>query len=563
MIGNVVLNYKIISLLGEGGMGKVYLAEHQSLGRLAAIKILLPELAKNEHIRQRFINEARTLSKLNHQNIVTLYDFSDAGDDLLLVMEYVEGISVDKMIEKTNAPIAEQRCMHIFKQVLEGFSYAHKRGIVHRDIKPANIVLQSDDTPKILDFGIAKIVEGDVKLTKTGTRMGSVVYMSPEQVMGREVDQRSDIYSLGVTLFEMIAGRIPYDTRTESEFDIQTKIVREPIPNIRSLIPSVSEAVESAIIKSTQKDVNYRFQNCEEFIIALSRNTPAQLYDKTVIQQTSMNKTVFQSGPVNLSQNNSSKKNYLPIIGIGAAIVLAIVVLFYIISNNDNPDVEIVNADNQKLTATDKTRSTVDLNGYYEGTIKDGTRWIVKITGFDGKTFEGYNTIYWPSKGSGGLTTTFTGYYDKVTEEIIMNESDGKGSGRFTGMLSSGGKSIQGSWSRYSDGGSFDWDLRKLNNQQENVTRQGSEREQTTGNGKFPEASTRYLSASDLSGLSLYDLKIMRNEIFARHGYIFKTDDMRNHFESQSWYSGRYSNVENMLSDIEKSNVNFIKQYER
>ncbi|MBZ0201606.1 MAG: protein kinase [Ignavibacteria bacterium] len=552
MIGSVVLNYRIVSLIGEGGMGKVYLGEHQSLGRYAAIKVLLPELAKNEHIRQRFINEARTLSKLNHQNIVTLYDFSDAGDDLLLIMEYVEGTPVEKIIESSANPIPELRCINIFKQVLEGFSYAHKRGVVHRDIKPANIVLQADDTPKILDFGIAKIVEGDVKLTKTGTRMGSVVYMSPEQVMGRDVDQRSDIYSLGVTLFEMLAGRLPYDTRTESEFDIQTKIVREPIPHIRAVNPSVSETVENAIIKATEKDVNYRFQSCEEFIIALTQNPAFNQHDKTVFQQPSLNKTVFQSGPVSNPENRSGRKNYLPLIGIGAAVVLAIVILFYIISNNNNPDVVKLPPEGQGPSNEEKLKSTIDLNGYYEGTIKDGTRWIVKIHNFDGRNFEGSNTIYWPSRGSGGLTTTFSGTYDKSTDEIIMNESSGTGSGSFTGRLSDNGKNMQGSWQRYSDGGTFDWNLTK-----------GIAPRQSSTSGTYPQASERYLSESDLSGLSQFELRVMRNEIFARHGYIFKTDEMREHFESQSWYSARYSNVENMLSDIEKSNINLIKRYER
>jgi serine/threonine protein kinase len=556
MIGNIVLNYRIISLLGSGGMGSVYLAEHQSLGRLAAIKVLLPELARNEHIRQRFINEAKTLSKLNHQNIVVLYDFSDADDNLLLVMEYVEGTPIENIIESTNGPISEQRCINIFKQVLEGFSYAHKRGIVHRDIKPANIVLQPDDTPKILDFGIAKIIEGDVKLTQTGTRMGSVVYMSPEQVMGRDVDQRSDIYSLGVTLFEMLSGKLPYDTRTESEFDIQTKIVREPLPSIRSLTPGISEHLENVIVKSTQKDANYRFQSCEEFLIALNQSSGIGSVNKTLFQQPAGNKTVFQTGPLFSPIAQKPSRNYLPFIAIGILVLIVIVGAIYVLTNNNDANVEKLSQSNQKTTDEEKKRNpvNVELNGNYEGTIKDGTRWKVNIYGFDGRNFEGTNTIYWASKGPGGLSTTFYGTYDNATGEIIMNESEGKGSGRFTGKLTENGKNMQGTWSRYSDGGSFSWNLSKSN---------GTSRNDYSINGRFPEASERYLDDSDLSGLSQYDLKIMRNEIFARHGYIFKTDEMRSHFESQSWYTGRYSNVDGMLSGIEKSNINLIKRFER
>ena len=353
MIDSIIINYRVTSLLGSGGMGSVYLAEHQTLGRKAAIKVLLPELARNHMIRDRFINEARTLSLLSHQNIVTLYDFSDVDGNLVLVMEYTEGTPLDTVIEKITGAIPEQRCINIFKQVLDGFSYAHRKGIVHRDIKPANIILQSDDTPKILDFGIAKIVEGDVKLTKTGTRMGSVVYMSPEQVMGRDVDQRSDIYSLGVTLFEMLAGRLPYDTQTESEFDIQTKIVREPLPPIRSINPNISENLENVIIKATEKDVNYRFQNCEEFERALEQTVYNYSSQKTVIQQTGQNKTAFYPEQRNNYSNSPTQnKSKLPIILIGAGVLILILfVVIYFATQVTDPEVE-------KVTTTSQTSET-------------------------------------------------------------------------------------------------------------------------------------------------------------------------------------------------------------
>ena len=335
MIDSIIINYRVTSLLGSGGMGSVYLAEHQTLGRKAAIKVLLPELARNHMIRDRFINEARTLSLLSHQNIVTLYDFSDVDGNLVLVMEYTEGTPLDTVIEKITGAIPEQRCINIFKQVLDGFSYAHRKGIVHRDIKPANIILQSDDTPKILDFGIAKIVEGDVKLTKTGTRMGSVVYMSPEQVMGRDVDQRSDIYSLGVTLFEMLTGRLPYDTQTESEFDIQNKIVREPLPLLRSINPNVSETLESAIIKATEKDVNYRFQSCEEFSNAMGQSGFNYTSQKTIYQQPQQNRTVFQN-PANTQHGQERRRSKTPFFIVGGLFVIVLIVAAVIFFSGDS-----------------------------------------------------------------------------------------------------------------------------------------------------------------------------------------------------------------------------------
>lgn len=267
------MNHRILSLIGEGGMGYVFLAEHITLHRKAALKVLNPKISSNPEIKIRFLNEAVTLAKLNHNNIVTLYDFSENDNNLFLLMEYVEGDPLDVYIEHKHGLIAENECKIIFRQILSGVSYAHKKSIIHRDIKPSNIILRNDGIPKILDFGIAKIFVKNPFQGSENTRVGTIMYMSPEQVRGMEIDFRSDIYSLGVTLFEMLTGKCPYDINKESDYVIQSKIINEPLPPAGTLYPAITRQMENVIAKATAKDPDKRFQSCDEFIDALdSRN---------------------------------------------------------------------------------------------------------------------------------------------------------------------------------------------------------------------------------------------------------------------------------------------------
>ena len=269
MLGTQILNYKLTALIGEGGMGHVYLGEHISLGRKAAIKVLLQQYANNPEIRARFKNEAAALSRLQHPNIVTLYDYVETEDMLCLVMEYVEGHNLDHYIANVRGPIPEAVALPLFDQILMAFSYAHSIGVVHRDIKPSNIIITPDSKVKILDFGIAKLLEHkDHKLTRTGSRMGTVLYMSPELVQGREADLRSDIYSLGVTLFQMLSGREPYD-KTLPEYEVYNNIVHNPLPRVKEFYPMVSSHVQDIIDKATRKEPADRFDSCDQFLSAL------------------------------------------------------------------------------------------------------------------------------------------------------------------------------------------------------------------------------------------------------------------------------------------------------
>ncbi|MBK7157105.1 MAG: serine/threonine protein kinase [Ignavibacteria bacterium] len=264
MIGKTVSNYKIQSVIGSGGMGKVYLAKQFTIDREVAIKILDPSLSGNPQFRERFINEANALAKLSHPNIVSIYDFIEFEGNYCIVMEYVNGITLDAMIDK-NGKIDMPFATDIICQVLDGLSYAHKKSIVHRDIKPSNIIVDNDNRVKILDFGIAKIVLSNSNLTRTGMRMGSISYMSPEQILGKELDLKTDIYSAGVTFYEILSGKLPYDTNTDSDFIVQNKIVNEILPDIRSCNSSVTQNVAEAIYIATQKNPADRFESCEEF----------------------------------------------------------------------------------------------------------------------------------------------------------------------------------------------------------------------------------------------------------------------------------------------------------
>lgn len=285
MIGKKILNYKIHSPIGEGGMGNVYLGEHESIGRKVAIKMLKPELASNQEIHNRFKNEAAVMAKLQHPNLVGLIDYVEEEEGLYLIMEYVEGKGLDEVLKGLEQPMSIDRANGIMKQILKGFAYAHECGVVHRDVKPANILLTDKDEVKVLDFGIAKLV-GDVEfnLTKTGTQVGTVYYMSPEQVKAKELDKRSDIYSLGVTYYELLAGFCPYSALT-SEYDVYDQIMKEPLKSLTATMGGVYKNEWEVVQKATEKNPNNRFQNCEEFGAMLAGGTVSSEPKPVVVKQ--------------------------------------------------------------------------------------------------------------------------------------------------------------------------------------------------------------------------------------------------------------------------------------
>ncbi|MCS6895959.1 MAG: serine/threonine protein kinase [Bacteroidia bacterium] len=256
--------YEILRTLGEGGMGVVYLAVQKRIERKVAIKSIAPYLARDPAVRERFTAEAAVLARLNHPNIVTLYDYIEEENALYLIMEYVEGQPLSDLLQA--GPLPLELIQRYFSQVLEAFAYAHEQNIVHRDIKPSNIMITAGGRVKVLDFGVARILQTDHSLTRTGMRLGTLMYMSPEQIKGmREIDRRSDIYSLGLVLYEMFTGRSPYPPDI-GEFDLSMKIVQEPIFDLSHPPAEIPAQLIEVILRATEKEPNFRYQNCEEFL---------------------------------------------------------------------------------------------------------------------------------------------------------------------------------------------------------------------------------------------------------------------------------------------------------
>jgi eukaryotic-like serine/threonine-protein kinase len=277
--GQVVGEYKIVRVLGQGGLGAVYEAVHLISQRAEAMKVMLPEQTGTPDMKERFRREIQLLASLNHPNIASLHNAFYLEDQLIMVMELVEG--EDLRTRSHNARIPLPMLMDFGMQVLGALEYAHTRGVVHRDIKPANIMVSPANLVKVLDFGIA-ISQGSVELTKAGSLIGSPLHMSPEQIRGEKATRQSDIYSLGVTLYEMIAGRPPLNGGTTYEL-MMAHLNLTPTP-LAELRPDVPARLSDIIAKALEKEPAKRFPTAAEFLEALrSLNMPDLAGTTTII----------------------------------------------------------------------------------------------------------------------------------------------------------------------------------------------------------------------------------------------------------------------------------------
>jgi eukaryotic-like serine/threonine-protein kinase len=262
VIGKSISHYRILEKLGGGGMGVVYKAEDTKLHRIVALKFLPPELTRDEEAKQRFIQEAQSASSLDHINICVVHEIDQTEDgQLFICMNYYEGETLKNKIEKGR--LGKDNAIDITIQVVQGLLKAHEKGIVHRDIKPANIFITNDGLVKILDFGLAKL-SGQVLMTKVGSTLGTIAYMSPEQARGEEVDQRTDIWSLGVVLYEMITGKLPF--KGEYEQAIIYGILNEDPEPINEIRSGLTYDIENISKKCLQKNKEERYQYINELL---------------------------------------------------------------------------------------------------------------------------------------------------------------------------------------------------------------------------------------------------------------------------------------------------------
>ncbi len=266
LVGSVLNErYSIIEIVGIGGMAVVYKAVDNLENRFVAVKILKDEFVKDERFRRRFLNESRAVAMLSHKNIVDVYDVNFEGDIQYIVMEFIEGRTLKEYISVTGA-ISTSEAIGYCKQILSALRHAHERGIVHRDIKPHNIMLLDDGTVKVTDFGIAHVSNFET-ITMTDTAIGSVHYISPEQARGLATDEKSDIYSTGVMLYEMATGQLPFTADTPVSVALM-QVQQDPQPP-REVNPSIPEGLEQIILKAMQKDPNRRYLQAKEFLIDL------------------------------------------------------------------------------------------------------------------------------------------------------------------------------------------------------------------------------------------------------------------------------------------------------
>ncbi|SNX55591.1 Stk1 family PASTA domain-containing Ser/Thr kinase [Thermoanaerobacterium sp. RBIITD] len=334
MIGKILGNrYEILEKIGEGGMAKVYKAKCHLLNRIVAIKILRPEFVADEEFVKRFKRESQAAASLSHPNIVSIYDVGQEGDIYYIVMEYVNGKTLKQLIKDNNGPLSIPKALDIARQVCKALDHAHKNHIVHRDIKPQNILVTDDNIVKVTDFGIARAVNGST-ITYNGDVLGTAYYFSPEQAKGGMTDEKTDIYSLGIVMYEMLTGKVPFEG--ESPISVALKHIQEDIVPPSKLNPKIPPKLDQIILKATQKDINYRYKSASDLLDDIE--TYISDPDKLVVTSNNDNNRtrVMKADEVhdklldgNVAKKNRKSRKALKTIGIVLLVLILMASLSY------------------------------------------------------------------------------------------------------------------------------------------------------------------------------------------------------------------------------------------
>lgn len=269
LIGKTLGQYQILELAGKGGMAAVYKAHQPSLNRYVALKVLPAYLAQDEQFVVRFRQEALAAAALRHPNIMVIYDVGQDQNLHYIAAEYLEGNTLAQVLEQQRGPLPLPRIVNIINQLASALDFAHQRGLVHRDVKPSNAFVGMDDHVTLMDFGIVKALTGGMQMTRTGAAIGTPEYMSPEQAEGRAVDQRSDIYSLGVVLYQVLTGRVPFEAKTPTQI-LLAHVAQPPTPPTH-INPAIPRAVEAVVLRALAKRPEERWTSAGEMAQALAR----------------------------------------------------------------------------------------------------------------------------------------------------------------------------------------------------------------------------------------------------------------------------------------------------
>ena len=337
--GQMLGPYRIINQVGQGGMATVYKAYQPSMDRNVAVKVLPGQLAQSPEFTQRFQQEARIIARLEHAHILPVFDYGESEGIAYFVMRYLEAGTLKNQMEASPLPLRE--IDRLFTQLADALSYAHSQGVVHRDLKPANALIDSRGNLFLTDFGIAKILESaSPRLTQTDAIMGTPAYISPEQAQAQNVDQRSDIYSLGIILYEMVTGRVPYTADTP--LAVILKHVTHPLPLPSSVKSDIPEAIERVLLKALAKNPDDRFANVTDFLtawkIALdTKAAPPERFDALTAITSASATRLSQSQSVSVSTGSSKVGgNTRWLVGglVGAGLLLAVAVIFFLAARN-------------------------------------------------------------------------------------------------------------------------------------------------------------------------------------------------------------------------------------